>query len=92
MKRLIISLFVAVLFSAFPFFLIANNMDKDSFVKENAKALMVLRDSSSICFNQYDFSLFKRVLICIHCEYAWGKGITEGGYCSVSIEEEPGDE
>ena len=72
-----------------PVLMSAKNLDEEAYLKENVEALSeVVNSSDSICYSEYEFSLIRRVLVCGKCEIKWGKGITEGGRCTISDEEE----
>ncbi len=78
-----------VMLCVLPVLTSAKNLDEEAYLKENVEALSeVVNSSDSICYCEYEFSLIRRVLVCGNCEIKWGKGITEGGRCTISDEEE----
>lgn len=78
-----------VMLCVLPVLTSAKNLDEEAYLKENVEALSeVVNSSDSICYSEYEFSLIRRVLVCGKCEIKWGKGITEGGRCTISDEEE----
>ena len=84
MKKLIISLSVAltVIACSCLAFTANKHINKNSFLKANVEALSETNDYSySTCYNDFEFSLIRRVLVCISCDIHWGKGLSESGIC-----------
>ena len=90
MKKLSIILFAAIaILVTMSWSLYTVDEPENTLMCENVKALADIGNSSdSICYSEYNFHLTRRVLICLDCVYRWGKGITEGGHCIVTDEEE----
>lgn len=89
MKKIIISLTVAMTLIAGTSWALnaASNSNHSSFL-ENAEALgEIVNTSEADCYIQYEWSLLQRCLVCIQCEFVWGKGETLGGKCGFGFGE-----
>ncbi len=90
MKKIIISLTVAMTLIAGTSWALnaASNSNHSSFL-ENAEALgEIVNASDADCFIQYEWNFWHRCLVCIQCEFVWGKGETIGGKCGPDSGEE----
>ena len=83
MKKILFIIIAAVTVAAAALFSVRSLAGADpDYFEENVEALSDDEGGSiSICFNSYSFSFIHRVLRCGTCDWAWGIGDSQGGYC-----------
>lgn len=83
-KVVVLSAVVVALTASASLYAGSRNEKVSDAVIENAAALESMAASRAECYSQYEKSDAHRVLQCILCTYADGKGEDPGGYCRVA--------